>query len=77
MRDFGRLASRGVTDSLPAGQGCPLAAGLPRVRQEPTREQVLEPLAIARREQVYMRTAAYLLAVKRVSEATQLRGLYP
>jgi glutamate dehydrogenase (NAD(P)+) len=36
-----------------------------------------ETLAIARREQIYMRTAAYLLAVKRVSDATQLRGLYP
>ena len=36
-----------------------------------------ETLAIARREQCYMRTAAYLLAVRRVSEATQLRGLYP
>jgi glutamate dehydrogenase (NAD(P)+) len=36
-----------------------------------------ETLAIARREQIYMRTAAYLLAVKRVAEATQLRGLYP
>jgi len=36
-----------------------------------------ETLAIARREQIYMRTAAYLLAVKRVAEATQMRGLYP
>jgi glutamate dehydrogenase (NAD(P)+) len=36
-----------------------------------------ETLAIARREQINMRTAAYLLAVKRVSDATQLRGLYP
>jgi len=36
-----------------------------------------ETLAIARREQCYMRTAAYLLAVKRVAEATQMRGLYP
>ena len=36
-----------------------------------------ETLAIARREQIYMRTAAYLLAVKRVAEATQIRGLYP
>ena len=36
-----------------------------------------ETLAIARREQCYMRTAAYMLAVKRVAEATQLRGLYP
>jgi glutamate dehydrogenase (NAD(P)+) len=36
-----------------------------------------ETLAIARREQCYMRTAAYLLAVQRVADATQLRGLYP
>ena len=36
-----------------------------------------ETLAIARREKVYMRTAAYLLAVKRVAEATPMRGLYP
>jgi glutamate dehydrogenase (NAD(P)+) len=36
-----------------------------------------ETLTIARREQCYMRTAAYLLAVQRVAEATQLRGLYP
>jgi glutamate dehydrogenase (NAD(P)+) len=36
-----------------------------------------ETLTIARREQIYMRTAAYLLAVKRVAEATQMRGLYP
>jgi glutamate dehydrogenase (NAD(P)+) len=36
-----------------------------------------ETLAIARREQINMRTAAYLLAVKRVAEATQMRGLYP
>ena len=36
-----------------------------------------KPLAIARREQCYMRTAAYLLAVQRVADATQLRGLYP
>jgi glutamate dehydrogenase (NAD(P)+) len=36
-----------------------------------------ETLAIARREQCYMRTAAYLLAVQRVAEATQMRGLYP
>ncbi|HET7181630.1 MAG TPA: Glu/Leu/Phe/Val dehydrogenase, partial [Candidatus Limnocylindrales bacterium] len=34
-----------------------------------------ETLAIARREQCYMRTAAYLLAVQRVADATQLRGL--
>ncbi len=36
-----------------------------------------ETLAIARREQIDMRTAAYLLAVRRVAEATQMRGLYP
>ena len=36
-----------------------------------------EVLAIARREQVNMRTAAYLLAVKRVADAMEMRGLYP
>jgi glutamate dehydrogenase (NAD(P)+) len=36
-----------------------------------------ETLAIARREQCYMRTAAYLLAVERVADATMMRGLYP
>ncbi len=36
-----------------------------------------ETLAIARRDQIDMRTAAYLLAVQRVSDATALRGLYP
>jgi len=36
-----------------------------------------ETLAIARRDQTYMRTAAYLLAVQRVAEATTMRGLYP
>jgi glutamate dehydrogenase (NAD(P)+) len=36
-----------------------------------------ETLAVARREQCYMRTAAYLLAVKRVADAMELRGLYP
>ena len=36
-----------------------------------------EVLAIARREQCDMRTAAYLLAVERVADATALRGLYP
>ncbi len=34
-------------------------------------------LAIARREQCDMRTAAYLLAVQRVADVMQLRGLYP
>jgi glutamate dehydrogenase (NAD(P)+) len=38
---------------------------------------VFETLAMAEREKVNMRTAAYLLAVKRVSDATGLRGLYP
>jgi glutamate dehydrogenase/leucine dehydrogenase len=28
-------------------------------------------------EQVNMRTAAYLLAVQRVADATSVRGLYP
>jgi glutamate dehydrogenase (NAD(P)+) len=36
-----------------------------------------ETLAIAGREECYMRTAAYLLAVQRVADATQMRGLYP
>jgi len=36
-----------------------------------------EVLAVARREQVYMRTAAYLLAVERVGKAMTMRGLYP
>ncbi len=36
-----------------------------------------ETLAIAQREEVPMRMAAYLLAVKRVADATALRGLYP
>jgi glutamate dehydrogenase (NAD(P)+) len=36
-----------------------------------------ETLAIAEREEVNMRTAAYLLAVERVASATALRGLYP
>jgi glutamate dehydrogenase (NAD(P)+) len=36
-----------------------------------------EVLAMARREQCNMRTAAYLLAVKRVADAMELRGLYP
>ncbi len=34
-------------------------------------------LAIARREQIDMRTAAYLLAVERVADAMEMRGLYP
>jgi glutamate dehydrogenase (NAD(P)+) len=37
----------------------------------------VETLAIARREQCNMRTAAYLLAVKRVADAMSMRGLYP
>ena len=36
-----------------------------------------ETLAIAQREDVDMRTAAYLLAVERVADATAMRGLYP
>ncbi len=36
-----------------------------------------ETLAVARREQCNMRTAAYLLAVKRVADAMDMRGLYP
>ena len=36
-----------------------------------------EVLAVARREQCNMRTAAYLLAVKRVADAMEMRGLYP
>ena len=36
-----------------------------------------ETLAMAEREEVNMRTAAYLLAVKRVADAMEMRGLYP
>ena len=36
-----------------------------------------ETLAIARRDQGNMRTAAYLLAVSRVADAMAMRGLYP
>ena len=36
-----------------------------------------ETFAIAERDQCDMRTAAYLLAVQRVADATALRGLYP
>jgi glutamate dehydrogenase (NAD(P)+) len=36
-----------------------------------------ETLTIAKREELNMRTAAYLLAVQRVAEATGMRGLYP
>jgi glutamate dehydrogenase (NAD(P)+) len=36
-----------------------------------------ETLAIARREQCDMRTAAYMLALQRVADATAMRGLYP
>ena len=36
-----------------------------------------ETAAMAEREKVNMRTAAYLLAVQRVADATALRGLYP
>ena len=34
-------------------------------------------LHVSRREKADMRTAAYMLAVERVAEATKLRGLYP
>jgi glutamate dehydrogenase (NAD(P)+) len=37
----------------------------------------IEVLAVARREQINMRTAAYLVAVKRVADAMEMRGLYP
>jgi glutamate dehydrogenase (NAD(P)+) len=36
-----------------------------------------ETLAIAQRDEIDMRTAAYLLAVQRVADATSMRGLYP
>jgi glutamate dehydrogenase (NAD(P)+) len=36
-----------------------------------------ETLDMATREEVNMRTAAYLLAVKRVADAMEMRGLYP
>ena len=36
-----------------------------------------ETLRIAQKEEVNMRTAAYLLAVQRVADATAMRGLYP
>ncbi|HSV91533.1 MAG TPA: Glu/Leu/Phe/Val dehydrogenase, partial [Desulfobacterales bacterium] len=36
-----------------------------------------EVLAMAKREKVNMRTAAYLVAVQRVADTTALRGLYP
>jgi glutamate dehydrogenase (NAD(P)+) len=36
-----------------------------------------ETLSIAERESCDMRTAAYLLAVQRVADATSMRGLYP
>jgi glutamate dehydrogenase (NAD(P)+) len=36
-----------------------------------------ETLALARRDEVDMRTGAYLLAVQRVADATSMRGLYP
>jgi glutamate dehydrogenase (NAD(P)+) len=34
-------------------------------------------LALSRKEQVDLRTAALMLAVSRVAEAKRLRGLYP
>jgi len=36
-----------------------------------------EVLAIAKKFNVHMRTAAYILAVGRVAEATRIRGIYP
>jgi glutamate dehydrogenase/leucine dehydrogenase len=36
-----------------------------------------ETIEVAVRDQVNMRTAAYLLAVKRVADAMEMRGLYP
>jgi glutamate dehydrogenase (NAD(P)+) len=36
-----------------------------------------EVVRMAEREDVDMRLAAYLLAVDRVAQATELRGLYP
>ena len=36
-----------------------------------------EVLAIAKKYNVHMRTAAYVLAVGRVAEATRIRGIYP
>ncbi len=36
-----------------------------------------ETLDMAKREQVNMRTAAYLVAVKRVADAMEMRGIYP
>jgi glutamate dehydrogenase (NAD(P)+) len=52
-----------------------------RVVNEKLREIMVkafsETLAVARREQCYMRTAAYLVAVKRVADAMEQRGLYP
>jgi glutamate dehydrogenase/leucine dehydrogenase len=36
-----------------------------------------EVLAIAKKFNVHMRTAAYVLAVGRVAEATRIRGIYP
>ncbi len=47
-----------------------------RLRQHVTAafDQILH---IARREQVSMRTAAYIKAISRVAKAIELRGLYP
>ena len=36
-----------------------------------------DTLAMSLAEEVNMRTAAYLLAVQRVADATAMRGLYP
>jgi glutamate dehydrogenase (NAD(P)+) len=34
-------------------------------------------LRVAHERRVHMRTAAYLIAVNRVAEATRIRGIYP
>ncbi len=36
-----------------------------------------ETLTVAKREDINMRTAAYLVAVKRVADAMEMRGIYP
>jgi len=36
-----------------------------------------EVLATSKKYGVHMRTAAYILAVGRVAEATRIRGIYP
>jgi len=41
------------------------------------RMPTLNFFAIARKFNVHMRIAAYILAVGRVAEATRIRGIYP